>query len=360
MVKPKVLVIGGGFAGCVLAQNLSRTADVTLVDRKNYFETNYAALRALVEPSFAEKIVIPYTEVKDIGQFVQGAVVKLRDHEAELDNGQLIKFDFAAICSGSTYADTIGKGSVTDAKARIKGIQDAHALLKDAKSVLIAGGGAVGLELAGEIATEFPEKTVTLVHGGDRFLPNLKPNVGQDAANNLKQLGVKIVMQDKVSPSSVQGGAYRTEKGQEIRADIVYWCTGIKSNTDFMRADLSDCLDEQGRIKVEPSLQVTGHSTLFALGDVTDIPEAKLAFLAMKQGEMAAKNIMKAAAGVPSAKLLKWKPSMGMTVMVLSLGRNRGVGQVACCTFNGCFPRSVKSQGIYKLVADVRKQLTKA
>lgn len=73
-----------------------------------------------------------------------------------------------------------------------------------------------------------------------------------------------------------------------------------------------------------------GHRKLFALGDVTDIPEDKLAFLAAKHGELAAANIHmllqaqgKGPAAVAAAeKQLKvWKPSMGFRVNIVSVGR---------------------------------------
>jgi NADH dehydrogenase FAD-containing subunit len=101
-------------------------------------------------------------------------------------------------------------------------------------------------------------------------------------------------------------------------------------------------------VQVDPQLRVVGHPRLFALGDVTDVPEEKLAFLAKKQGDLVAGNIttlaaaaaaVGAAAGAAAAaaagtspgreealqaangKLRAWWPSAGLQVMMVSIGR---------------------------------------
>jgi NADH dehydrogenase FAD-containing subunit len=83
--------------------------------------------------------------------------------------------------------------------------------------------------------------------------------------------------------------------------------------------------------QVTKRLQVVGHPRLFALGDVTDVPEEKLAFLAAQQGSLVADSIAALAAAraaggaaaveAAAAKLRPWRPSMGMQVMFVSLGR---------------------------------------
>jgi len=64
--------------------------------------------------------------------------------------------------------------------------------LSAANSVLVIGGGAVGLEVAGEVATDFPEKQVTLVHSSQAVLENYPPRLGRIIIGKLKQLGVKV------------------------------------------------------------------------------------------------------------------------------------------------------------------------
>lgn len=72
-------------------------------------------------------------------------------------------------------------------------------------------------------------------------------------------------------------------------------------------------------MQVDKHLCVVGHPQLFALGDVTNVPEEKLAFLAAQQGTLVASNIAALIAG--RKKLRTWSPSMGMQVMFVSIGR---------------------------------------
>lgn len=360
--KPRVLVIGGGPAGWFLAHNLQDAADVTLVDRKDYLELSFAVLRVLVEPGFADKVIMPFTSLKSAGNFVKGTVVRLSKEDAELADGQRIAFDYAAICTGSAYSGIIGYADSVTASERIAALKRENERIQNAKDVLIIGGGPVGLELAGEIATDFPNKHVTLVHSQATLLPDLKASVGKNTERNLKELNVQLILSDKVMKDSGADGQYKTEKGKSITADLVYWCVGAKPNTDFLRQDLSSCLDASGRVQVDDSFRVLSQGNLFALGDASNIAENKLAFFARKHGELTAKNIKKLIkAGKDSAPSLdKWKPNMGMKMLLVSLGRNRGTGQVMCCGCDGCFVRSMKSQGMPKLVEDQwRKDMLK-
>lgn len=76
-------------------------------------------------------------------------------------------------------------------------------LLPKAKTILIAGGGAVGVETAGEIAYNYGGKDMTILSGGTRLLPRLKnTGIAKSAEKHLKSLNVKIVHNIKVSPST--------------------------------------------------------------------------------------------------------------------------------------------------------------
>jgi NADH dehydrogenase FAD-containing subunit len=84
-------------------------------------------------------------------------------------------------------------------------------------------------------------------------------------------------------------------------------------------------------LQVDPHLRVVGHPRLFALGDVTDVPEEKRAFLASQQGQLVAASIAalakahaaggQAAADAAGRRLGRWKPSKGIAVMLVTLGR---------------------------------------
>src|SRR5215467_7512063 len=73
--RPVVVVLGGGYAGVQVARPLDDLAEVVLVEPKDHFVHNVAALRALVDPSWLERIYLPYTALLDAGRVIQDRVV---------------------------------------------------------------------------------------------------------------------------------------------------------------------------------------------------------------------------------------------------------------------------------------------
>ena len=105
MTKNKcVLIIGGGFAGARVAQDLAKAGftDVTLIDRKDYFEVTYSTLRTLAEPSMGERARMRYADFVESG-FQQGEVTELADRRATLADGTEKSFDIVVVATGSSY-----------------------------------------------------------------------------------------------------------------------------------------------------------------------------------------------------------------------------------------------------------------
>lgn len=98
--------------------------------------------------------------------------------------------------------------------------------IKGANSILIIGGGPTGVELAGEIAFDYPGKDVTLVHNGFRLLQF----IGQKASNKslewLKSKHVEVKLGQCVDLDSISEGVYVTSSGESIKADCHFLCTG--------------------------------------------------------------------------------------------------------------------------------------
>ena len=80
-------------------------------------------------------------------------------------------------------------------------LQDFFKELSAANTILIIGGGAVGIELASEIATDQPSKKVTLVHSQPSFLEGSPPRFGRVVKNYLEELGVQVRSLDRTLPS---------------------------------------------------------------------------------------------------------------------------------------------------------------
>lgn len=323
-----VLIIGGGFAGVAAAQKLAaKDVSVTLVDRKDYFEVTFAVLRNVTAPEAqgnrARKRYRDFLR----GSFVQGDIESMNNKQARLTSGEVIHFKRAIIASGSRYPSLpLAKSNVQfDYNGRHQEMLSEHARLAAAPSVLIIGGGSVGVELAGEIASAFPDKKITLAHSGNVLLANMKVKAQRKALAQLTARGVEVKLQRRFSPAADESSnQYRCSITNEtITADIVYNCVGMVANTEFLQPQLADVLDERGLIKVDAFMKVKGYDNLYALGDCAALDDHKHGYIASVQGGMLADAILKAEQG-KKVKPYKTPPF----AVITPTGTDTGVAQM--------------------------------
>lgn len=139
---------------------------------------------------------------------------------------------------------------------------------------MIIGGGPVGVELAGEIATDFSDKRITVVHGGERLVEFMGPKASDKALKWLtsKKVDVKLDRTVVVDDMSDETKSFRTSTGEMISADAHFVCTGIPLASAWLRKTILDSnLDSHGRLMVDGYLRVKGRKNIFAIGDITDI-----------------------------------------------------------------------------------------
>jgi len=118
---------------------------------------------------------------------------------------------------------------------------------------------------------------------------------------------------------------YQTDKGTTIEADLYFITFGVTPNTDLLKADFSAQLDQAGRVKVNQHLQLEGHPTIFAIGDLTNTPEAKLVAAARGHAAIVAENIQKLAAS--DGSLSAYEP-VKTPLVVVPVGPSRGAMQL--------------------------------
>src|SRR6267143_1740315 len=167
--RPTVLVIGGGFGGVNVAKALDEDADVVLIEPKDAFVHNIGALRALVEPTFLPKIFLPYDRLLPHGRVVRDRAVEVSADRVVLASGEVIAADYVVLATGSTYPFP-AKSDAHDAEDAIDNYRAAYHELTDARRVLLVGAGPVGIELAGEIVSKWPDKHVKLLDLADDVL----------------------------------------------------------------------------------------------------------------------------------------------------------------------------------------------
>ncbi|KZN45076.1 NAD(P)/FAD-dependent oxidoreductase [Pseudoalteromonas luteoviolacea] len=329
-MKTQVLIIGGGFGGVTTAQKLHESGVQTiLVDKKDYFEVTYAVLReSTAQGQFKGK---PRRYYRDIlaGQFVQSGVKTLQNNIVLLENGECIEFEQVVIASGSRYptlplAKSMDAHSLND---RENELRQHYAQLKDATEILIIGGGVVGVELAGEIAYAFKDKVVTLAHKDKALLCGFSQKAQRKAHKQLEELGVQIKLNSDYQRCAKTQDYQDKRSTDVLKPDMVLCATGTKPNNAFLQENFSHILNDKGLILVNDTLQVVDHENFYALGDIADVGEAKLGYLAVEQGKYLAKRIVRKRQG-KSVKAYKRNPFMAL----IPTGQKTGIVQTPLFT----------------------------
>ncbi|KAI8539645.1 hypothetical protein RHMOL_Rhmol09G0198900 [Rhododendron molle] len=360
--KKKVVVVGGGVAGSLVAKTLQDHAHVVLIDSKEYFEIPWASLRSLVEPSFAERSVINHSEYLPNADIVIAAATNVTESEILTEQGQLIEYDYLVIATGHVDTGALARSEKLShyqagLKTRTKKLsqyQSEHQKIKSSNTILIVGGGPTGVELAGEIAVDFPDKKVIVVHRGSRLLEFIGHRASRKALDWLTSKKVEVILGQSVNLSSVSDGAYQTSGGETITADCHFNCTGKPMGSSWLRETvLKNSLDIHGRLMVDENLRVKGRTNVFGIGDITDLPEIKQGYLAHRHAQVAAKNLKLLMAGGEERKMGIYKPAWPLAIV--SLGRNEAVMQIFFLTIIGWIPGMIKSRDLF--VGKTRKQL---
>lgn len=345
-----VVVVGGGVAGALLAKHMQSHADVVLVDPKEYFEIPWAQLRSMVKPSFAGRSIINHTDYFTNGEVITSSAVNVTEEKVLTANGHSIAYNYLVIATG--HADSASRNR----KDRLEQFQQDNQKIKSSPSVLIIGGGPTGVELAGEIAVDYPEKKVTLVHKGLRLLEFIGPKASNKAMDWLTSKRVEVLLGQSVDLDSISeaDGVYTTSAGEKITADCHFVCVAKPLGSSWLpQSVLKDSLDQKGRLMVDENLRIRGWKNIFAIGDITDVPEIKQGFLAHKHAMVVVKNLKRLIKGAGENKLATYKPSSAMAIV--SLGRKEAVAQLPFATMIGCLPGIVKSRDLF--VGKTRKEM---
>ncbi len=315
-----VLIIGGGFGGVAVAQKLADNGvDVTLIDRKNYFEVTFATLRNVANPKMLGNTVRKLYSDFIKGAFIQASVESMNDKEVKLTNGERIRFKQAVISSGSRYPSLplAKSNNAFNYGERNQEMLDEHQSLASANSVLVIGGGFVGVEFAGEIASAFPDKEITLAHVSNALLDHSKPKAQRKALEQLTAKGVKVKFNRCFARD---GDVYRCSISDEtLQPDIAYVCVGMIPNTEFLQAELSEILDDKGLVKVDAYMKVDGYENLYSLGDCSTIDSRKHGYLASVQGIYLADALLKSTQG-KKVKPYKQSPVLIVTTTGIDSG----------------------------------------
>ncbi|WP_392668463.1 NAD(P)/FAD-dependent oxidoreductase [Streptomyces sp. LN785] len=325
-----VAIVGGGYGGAALARELDPDFDVVLIDPKDAFVHAVAALRGLVDEEWAQRIYFGYDGLFTRGRHVRDRAVAVDAGGVTTADGTRIDADYVALATGSSYPYP-AKPDTEDSADSVLRHADTRAELAASSRVLLLGAGPVGLELAGEITERWPQTQVIVVDPaedvlGGRYLPELRGALREQLAER----GVRLELGSALSaPPSVPAGvrelfSVTTEAGIRIDADLWFRCYGMTPLSDMLAGELAAARRPDGHVEVDEHLRVAGTPNVFAVGDVTAVPEPKRSKAATEHAVTVAANIRALAAGRPVEQT--YRP--GPDAVLVPLGSTGGASQV--------------------------------
>lgn len=347
--KMHVVIVGGGYGGTELALNLLKMdIPFTLIDPKEFFHHNVAALRASVFPEWMKKTAINYQQTFN-QNFVQGKVTKV-DFECKqvhVDNGQVIDYSDVVIAVGS-QGPFPGRTSATSLSKATADYQSLTDELEKANDIVIVGGGAVGVELAGEIADKYKMKNITIIHPSQELVASgLGDNFQNRVKGCLRDMNIKLVLDDRVDNlgdltfDQCIRQPVRTQKGQELQCDLILRCTGLAPDNSMTKSILDPSkFDENNRLKVNEFLQIEDH--VYGIGDCINTPEHKMAAHAATHANLVSSNLLKQVRG---QAMTPYKPAFDG--MLVTIGSYAGAGIINGWNFPSFVVGLVKGRSLF-------------
>lgn len=370
---PRVVVIGGGYAGLSVAEALQARTRVTLIDPKPHFHHLLGATRALAAPGFEHAIHIPRDRLLRGCTLLVGAVTRV-DYGGRavhlLDAAGAaasVPFDFVVVATGLAYASP-GFAPLDGTAASLRAYAAVRAALAAARHVVVVGGGSVGAEVAGEAAAAHPGVRFTLLHSGDRLISSKgangaaadEPAISDAALARLKRLGVAVHLNTRVArPSGAAAAALApvaphvlagdcvlataAPGGATFACDLQIWTAGAaRANTGFLEASdggLAGALEPRtGELRVDAQLRAPGFPRLFGAGDVAASGHPKMALVVERcTAAVVAGNVLAAArvaaaggdvdGGAPLPGM-RAAPAWTTTAMIVVLSPTVGFGKL--------------------------------
>jgi NADH dehydrogenase len=378
--RPRVLILGGGFAGVGAAQKLRRAdADVLLVDRHDYHTFQpllYQLATGLLETTAVGHSLRDLVERQKNTTVRQATVtgVDLDAREVSFDELAPITYDYLVYGLGAEVDFFGTEGAAEHAfpmytlphAVRLKehllerweaADRDPSLIDDGALNVVVVGGGPTGVETAGAIAElyrgvftkDYPAVTeeqarVTLVEAGPELFAMFKPKLRTYATKALTDRTVDVrtgALVESVSPTRV-----KLKSGEELAAHTLVWGAGLQGNPLVQTLGIE--LQRGKRVGVGPELTLEDHPEVYVIGDSAAIVDAKtqqvlpqLGSVALQSGEHAGETIARRIAGKPT-KPFKYHDKGTMA----TIGRGAAVVQM----LGGRTMTGLKAQGAWGVV----------
>ena len=369
---PRIVVIGGGFAGIALAKKLSKQeVQVVLLDKHNYHMFQpllYQVSTGGLEP---DSIAYPIRKIlKDFPNFyfrlAHVEAIDTKKNKVKTNIGNL-KFDYLVVASGSK-TNYFGNSEIEKYSMAMKTIPQSlnlrslilenfeEALLTSdlnernaLMNFVIVGGGPTGVELAGALAEikkgilpkDYPDldtrmAQIHIIQSSDCILKGMSTKASQKAEDFLEKLGVNIWKNARVT--NYDGRIVTTNTDLTFETATLVWAAGVKGAT-IKGLDADELMTRGNRVLVNQFNQVQGFTNIFAIGDIAcmvtdEMPNGlpMMAQPAIQQGDQLGDNILKLIEK-KTMKPFEYRDKGAMA----TIGRNKAVVDLNKFKFQGVF-----------------------
>jgi NADH dehydrogenase FAD-containing subunit len=323
-----VVVIGGGYAGVMAADRLTREdrVAVTLVNPRPVFVER---IRLHQRAAGTGEAVVDFRDVLAPGvRLVVGSAERIDapGRRVVLEDGTELHYDHLVYAVGSSTRAPDVPGAAEFALA-ISSLDQADRLreaLRHAPEarVVVVGGGSSGIETAAELAEA--GRAVRLITGGV-LAPSLHPRTRRAIARRLQKMGVAVWDGADARVTEVTAAGVRLRDGRTVAGEVVVWAVGFAAPRLAARSGLST--DAAGRLRTDETLTSIDDERIVAAGDAmvaSDTPRRMSCQLAGPLGANAAEAVLAHVHGEAPAPV-----TPGFVAQCVSLGRRDGVFQYA-------------------------------
>ena len=334
--SPRVLILGGGFAGVGAAKKLHKApAEVVLVDQHDYHTFQpllYQLATGLLDPSGVGHSLRDLVHGQENVTVHKTGVTRIDLDARKVSFAELepLGYDYLVLALGAevNFFGTDGAAdhafpmyTLTDAVRLKEHVLDRWeaadkdpALVEDgALNVVVVGGGPTGVETAGALAELYrgdfardyrnlpqDQARIVLVEAGDDVFSMFKPNLRAYTREALEKRTVEVRTGEAVA--AVAPTRVTLKSGDVLPAHTLVWGAGLQGNALVRSLGLE--LERGNRIGVGPDLTVPGHPEVYAVGDIAAISDPRtpnvlpqLGSVALQSGEHAGETIARRIAG---------------------------------------------------------------
>jgi apoptosis-inducing factor 2 len=362
MNAPRIIVVGGGVAGTSVAKALDGTAYVTLITPLNFMQHKFGLLRAQVVPGWERTAAVPLDRLLNNGKIIQATVTSVTDGSVTLADGTSLSADYIILAHGGscTILPTSAPPGVVDASNFEALLVEKQKIVRAAKKIAIIGAGPVGLELAGEIRAQYPDKTITVIQSQPQILNNSSPPLIEKAIialhDQLRAMNITVLLNNRVTnlPTTISDGFLTNLKtleltdGQTLDTDLTVVCIGTRDSAPVAPLLATPTVyDASHRIKVDLTFRVEGMEKVYCIGDACNLPETKMGYFAELHAKTLAENLKKMQAG---KEPVAYTPGSAAEygVMFIPLGPHQGVGAMGTSVMGAGVVSMAKGKGLFK------------